>query len=306
MPSNISFQGRLFSDHLFPAQAEQGQYFLARSRCLIDMGNSFLALPEGDNLSPYQKRMFRLECKREDVQLKDGSHLSKDDCRILLQGMFDELPSCEIVRTDFPYFDRHEIMASVRKDRPCLAFFADDGSPPLFISAFLGTYKEKYETNKFVICLKAPGDILPANAGDSWLDCSRIASFPLFYDLPNVRFKHGQCVWEDWKIGDKTLPKTPANHLRPTDSDALRQVVIDKLIDMLMTDPHLDYVDTAIQYDFGTMVEGRQRNSDGEWCDYSKLYEGPPGYIPLTGEQSVAEKTPGRKQSVAQRNKVTP
>ena len=58
---------------------------------------------------------------------------------------------------------------------------------------------------------------------------------------------------------------------------------------MLLGNTHLDYVDTTIQYDIGTEVRGRKLDSVGEWCNYRKIYKGPPGYIPLTSEQSLVK-----------------
>ena len=220
MSAPFGVQGRLFSEQLFPAQMDECNFFMAKSRCLIDMGNSFLVVPEGDNLSPYQKRMFRLECKREDLQLKGDSSLSKEDCVDLLRSMLDELPRCDIVRTDFPYFDRQETLIGQYKDRPCFALFGDDGMPPLFVGAFLGALKEKDQNSEFVVVLKAPGHLLPEGVEDSWLDCSKIASFPDFYNLPGDRWRDKKATYEPWPVDQDS-------QLRTTNPDALRQVVVD-------------------------------------------------------------------------------
>ena len=303
MSSPSSVQGRLISGQLFPAQCEEGNYFLAKSRCLIDLGNSFLVIPEGDNLSPYQRRIFRLQFKREDLRLTGESNLSKAECADLLRSMLDDLPRCDIVRVDFPFWDRQEILDGLYKDRPCIALFGDDGVPPLFFAAYLETFKEKFENEKFVVCLKGSEHFLPEGAGDSYLDYSKIASFPEIYDLPNNRFKHGLATYAPWPVGE--------DHLRPVNPTALRQFVVDKLFEMLQSNPHLDYVDTTIQYDIGSEVEGRKLDKFGEWCGYRKMYKGPAEYKSSTSgmrmhKLSLVEKTLGRKQSVSKPKKVTP
>lgn len=283
-----SVQGRLLSEHVFPAQADECNYFLAKSRCIIDMGSSFLVVPEGSELEPYQRRVFRLEVvgKRETLQFADDSCLSEEDCCGILQSILDELPHCDIVGTNFPYFARQELLAGQYKNRPCVAFYGDDGAPPLFVGVFLGTPKDKYQDSKFVIVLKSPGEILPEGTGDAVVDCSKIASFPEVYNLPDDEYKHEQLTWKPYRI-NKEKPLTFSNQLRPTNPGALRQVIVDKLLDLLRTNPHLDYVDLTIQCDIGTFVEGRKLDDDGEWCNFRKIYEGPPGYSPLPSQQSL-------------------
>jgi len=153
---------------MFPAQAEARAFFNSESRCLIDMGNVFIVMPpQGDNLQPYQRFVFRLEVQRQNVEFPNDSRLSKDACLALLKAKFNQLPYCDIVGVNFPFFGQGEVGEGQNKYRPCVALYGDDDEVPMYIGVHMGAPTDAMaaaKDNQFCLLLKPSTDVLPPTA----------------------------------------------------------------------------------------------------------------------------------------------
>lgn len=269
----MSFQGRLFKARMFPAPTEECIQFSSQSRCLIDMGSSvFIVVLVGEGL--LQRGLFRLEVERGDVEFADDSRMSKEECLECLEEKLASLPNCDIVGVNFPFFHPAEVQKGLSKDRPCVALYGGNNTPPIYIAVFMGAPRS--HPTEFELALSAPDTLLPASASNAIVDCSKICTLPEAYNRPQKRLLHGKPTWEAW-LNDPRASYHPSNFLRPTDPAALRNQVVQKLITMARDSPHSDYVDLTLQYDIGTVVEGRTLHK-GEWCECREHYTGPPGY----------------------------
>jgi hypothetical protein len=128
------------------------------------------------------------------------------------------------------------------------------------------------------LLLKSPETILPAGAPDSIIDCSKLCRFPDKFDCPDLPWMDGECTWRRFAIDSKKSGKSLSNQLRPAHSEILRKQVVDELIKLLVENPYMSYVDNTLQHDIGTLVQGHKLRDDGEWCNFTVVYEGPPGY----------------------------
>ena len=280
MSSSASFQGRLFAERLFPCPTEESRNFSCKSRCLIDMNNNFIVIPQGDNLQPFQRVPFRLEGLRSEMEFADNgeSALSKEECKNILEAHLASLPYCEIVKVRFPYFAQGEIQQTKVKFRPCLALYREGDVPPLYIGVYMGAPRDG-PTGKFELLLQPTIDLQPAHSSSTIVDCSKLCGFPDAYNRPDTFFD-GMPTWKPFLLDPNGSKTALSNRLRGS-PEALRNNVVSKLIDLLVHNPHMDYVDTTIKYDIGTIAEYEMQDDDGEWCEYEEVYKGPPKQRPV-------------------------
>ncbi|CAB9528299.1 expressed unknown protein [Seminavis robusta] len=263
---------------MFPARADASVCFNAEARCLIDMGNVFIVMPQGDNLQPYQRSIFRLEVQRQNVELADDSRLSKDACLALLKAKFDQLPYCDIFGVNFPFFAQGEVGEGQNKHRPCVALYGDDDQVPMYIGVYTGAPTDVMaaaKDNQFCLLLKPSTDVLPPTASNQMVvDCAKVCSFPNLYNLPDD-YLNGMPTWKKYLSDPSKHESVLSNHLRPANPQSLRNEIIKKMIAILIANPIFDYRDRTLELDIGTMVKGRKLR-EGEWRNFKKVYEGPP------------------------------
>jgi len=297
--SSSLLQGRLFSAQLFPSPTEQEPCFSCKSRCLIDLNNVFIVAPEpeGDDVQPFQRALFRLEKPRQEVTFADSTCLSKDACKTLLEDRLSALTSCDIVGVDFPFFAQGEVASGHFKYRPCVALYGESGAPALYLAVYVGAFRAGSSSLRdFELYLKAPGDLHPPSAPDHLVDCSKICGFPNTYGS-SESILYGEPTWKSFRVDPKGSKHGLSNRLSATNSAALRDAVVSKLIQLLVDNPMMiDYVDTTIEYDIGTWVEYRVKDDDGGWRRARVRYQGPPGYThPLVEDSSTTATTPKSK-----------
>lgn len=286
----MMLQGRLFDEQLFPSPTdEKSPFFKAKSRCLIQMNDGcFLVFTEGENLKPHQRSLHRLEVPESQIAFADNSHLSTDECKKQLEQFFGTLPHCSVVGVEFPFFAREEVLEGFRKTRPCVALYGQPGTPPLYLGAFMGAPRNNHKPSKFEILLRPREDLLPPTAPETVVDCTKLCSFPEFYDCPGDPFFNGNPTYTDWYVvpnerakknvlaASNVVPKvcTTNNTLKPSNPQKLRKAIVDKLLNLLVHSPHMDYVDTTLKYDIGEMVTFT-KVKDGEVCKGKRIYAAP-------------------------------
>jgi len=245
------------------------------------LNNAFIVAPEpeGDNVQPFQCTLFRLEKPRDEVTFADSTCLSKDDCKNILEDRLIALTSCDIVGVEFPFFDQSEIKQGTFKYRPFVALFGESGVSALYLAVYMGAFRDNSNSLHDVelYLLKAPGDLQPPSAPDSLVDCSKICGFPNSYNRLDSRL-HGEATWQRFRVDLNGSKHALSNRLSASNSVALREAVVAELVQLLVDDPIIDYVDTTLEYDIGTMIEYREKDDNGEWCQFRVRYEGPVQY----------------------------
>ena len=234
------------------------------------MNNVFIVAPEGnDARKPYQCTLYRLEVRRQDVIFADDSKLSKDACLVVLQEKLDVLTCCEVVGVEFPFFAKEEIEQGERNYRPCIALYGGPVCvPALYLAMFMGT--PRFQTGDFEIHLTAPDALQPMSTRNAIVDCSKLCSFPETYTRPDTRL-YGQPTWDYFYADPIGTRSSLSNRLRATNAQHLREKNVSKLVELLLGDPHFDYVDTTLQYDIGSMVQCAKQREDGNWIEYNKV-----------------------------------
>jgi hypothetical protein len=273
-----SFQGSMFMDQKFPSPTQRQSYFSAKCICLIDMGHAFIVVPQGDDLKPFQRSLFRLERVRSEIMLvKDVPPLTKAECKVFLESILDALKCCNVVSTQTPFFHPKEVQKGLGKFRPCIELYGENANtPPLYIPMYLGDPKLQILEGDSTVFLQTLSDLMPCHAPDALIDCSKVFSFPEEFDKPGTWF-HRMPTWKHW-LADAEGEDTPSNHVRLANPLALRQQIVDKLVSLLVGNPHMGYVDRTIQLDLNTYVDG-WIEKNGEFCNFSVVYGGPPRMV---------------------------
>lgn len=299
----VSFQGRRFAAQEFPSPADRLPRFSSCSRCLIDLGKTFTVLTEGSGPDgpPHHRMLFRLETvNRNKIKFEDDTQLSKDECAALLEGQLEALTECDIVKVRFPFYNQSQL--HMYKFRPCIALYGTSG-PPIYLAIYNGKPEQK-DLRKWELALCAPEDISPDSAPMSVVDVTKMCGLPEKYDDPEQEH-HEMSTYGPWYLqsGKKHHP------VAASEPNALRGKVVAQLMQLLQDNPVLDYVDTTIEQDIGTLVNCKVL-VDGEWCYSREVYNGPPGMstehrdLTVQTTQSLPPKSPAA--DVPPSPKVTP
>ena len=266
----VSLQGRRFSEQTFPSPAHTPGHFKSRSRCLIDLGNSFVVLTEGgtngnggDECPPFQRMLFRLEVKREEIVFEDESCITQGERGELLQSLLANLVNCQIVGVDFPFFDDGNLTAY--KTRPCVALYSGE-APPLFLAVY--SEAPRIDSEDWVFNLSAPTDIGPSYAPDAMVDISKLCGFPRHVNYPSKRRLHHNKSSFDW-LAD---PENDQSRLFAAKPHNLRERIVEGLLNLCNNNPDIsNYFDSTIELDGGTQIF-RQCFIDGKECIRAEVF----------------------------------
>lgn len=293
-----SFQGRRFAEQEFPSPADSLPRFSSCSRCLIDLGNCFIVLTEGDGPS-HHAMLFRLQVNRSTVKFEDDTQLSKEECATMLQVELAALTECDIVKVPFPYFENANLEAF--KYRPCVALYGVD-RPAIYLAIYNGTPKRPERAlYDWELALSTLEDLSPDSAIPSIVDVSKMCGLPDTYNDPELPY-HGSTTYAPWFLD----PSKKRHPVAPKEPEALRAKIVAHLMQLLTKNPYVDsYFDSTIELDIGTWVT-RKVLIDGEWAFRREVFAGPAdGSSAGLGKLTVPTTPDDKKATFPRTPKVT-